>query len=84
MYSCVLFKEQEWIIQATPGVILVPLRVGQADNIVPPSPVVTPRVIVVSIVVVIVDSSVIGSIDVGSTLVWINATSALRVKLFMK
>ena len=65
-----------WILHAAPGVISVPLRVCQTDNIVAPSPiiVVAPPVIVVPIVVVIV----VRSIYVGSTLVWIDTPSALR------
>ena len=76
---------------ASPGVISVPFCVCQADNIVPPPRVVTPpvtpvppRVVLVPIVVVVVSASVIRSIYVGSALVWIDASSALREKLFRK
>ena len=77
------------LFYASPGVISVPLCVCQADNIVPPPRVVTPpvtpvppRVVRVPIVVVVVSASVIRSIYVGSTLVWIDASSALGRKAF--
>ena len=93
LFVILLQSGQTWncLFYASPGVISVPLCVCQADNIVPPPRVVTPpvtpvppRVVLVPIVVVVVSASVIRSIYVCSTLVWIDASSALKKTFFRK
>ena len=79
----VLVKELGWVLHAPPGGILVSRCVRYADNIEsPPSVIVvtSPSVIIVPrvVVIVVVSASVIPSIYVGSTLIWIDASSALK------